>query len=434
MPSIFDVIAAKRDGKKLSADEIRFFLNGYLSEEIKDYQMSALLMAVFLNGLDAEELGVWTETMLRSGIVLDFGDIDGIKADKHSTGGVGDKISIPLAPLLASLGLKIPMISGRGLGHTGGTLDKLESIPGFSVNLGPEGFRKQMSELGWGMIGQSPEIVPLDKKLYALRDVTATVASVPLIASSIMSKKLAEGIDGLLLDVKVGNGAFMKTIDQARELGSTMKAIGEQLGKKVAVLYTDMSEPLGYAVGNALEIIESLQVLEGEDIPQVTELTLHMAAVLLKLFGRAASVDDGIKMAKENLINKKALKSFEEMVRAQGGDPEFVTDPSRFPETRYRKEVTADANGYISAIDALSFGKGLVQLGGGRARKEDDVDHAVGFVFERKVGDAVQSDDIVYTIHYNDESRLSSALEYLKVAVRVGSQPVEKRPLIIDSM
>ena len=293
MRLFYDIIADKRDKKTLSKEDISDFLQSYLDGTLKDYQMSAMLMAVFFNSLNDEELETWTEKMLYSGEVLDFSDLDGFVVDKHSTGGVGDKISIPLAPLLAELGFYVPMISGRGLGHTGGTLDKLESIPGFSVNIDKESFKRSVRINRMALIGQTPEIAPLDKRLYALRDVTGTVESVPLIASSIMSKKLAEGINGLILDIKIGEGAFMKDLASGTRLAKTMQAIGKRFGRSVDVLFTNMDEPLGYTVGNALEIKESLDVMQGKYVPQVTELTLKMAAVLVKTFKMVPSINEG---------------------------------------------------------------------------------------------------------------------------------------------
>ena len=324
MRLFYDIIADKRDKKALSKEDISDFLQSYLDGTLKDYQMSAMLMAVFFNSLNNEELETWTEKMLYSGEVLDFSDLDGIVVDKHSTGGVGDKISIPLAPLLAELGFYVPMISGRGLGHTGGTLDKLESIPGFSVNIDKESFKKIVRMNKMSLIGQTPEIAPLDKRLYALRDVTGTVESVPLIASSIMSKKLAEGINGLILDIKIGEGAFMKDLASGTRLAKTMQAIGKRFGRSVDVLFTNMDEPLGYTVGNALEIKESLDVMQGKYVPQVTELTLRMAAVLMKTFKMTASIEEGEEKAAKMLQTGRVLERFASTIKLQGGDPKVA--------------------------------------------------------------------------------------------------------------
>ena len=434
MRLFYDIIADKRDKKALSKEDISDFLQSYLDGTLKDYQMSAMLMAVFFNSLNDEELETWTEKMLYSGEVLDFSDIDGIVVDKHSTGGVGDKISIPLAPLLAELGFFVPMISGRGLGHTGGTLDKLESIPGFSVNIDKESFKKIVRMNKMALIGQTPEIAPLDKRLYALRDVTGTVESVPLIASSIMSKKLAEGINGLILDIKIGEGAFMKDLASGTRLAKTMQAIGKRFGRSVDVLFTNMDEPLGYTVGNALEIKESLDVMQGKYVPQVTELTLRMAAVLMKTFKMTASIEEGEEKAAKMLQTGRVLERFASTIKLQGGDPRVAENQSLLPESRFRKEVRASESGVINKINALDFGKALIRLGGGRLRKEDSINKAAGFVFAKKAGEKVAKGDLLYTIHFDEEERLKSAEEYLKDAVVISENPVEKLPVIIGSL
>ena len=434
MRLFYDIIADKRDKKALSKEDISDFLQSYLDGTLKDYQMSAMLMAVFFNSLNSEELETWTEKMLYSGEVLDFSDLDGIVVDKHSTGGVGDKISIPLAPLLAELGFYVPMISGRGLGHTGGTLDKLESIPGFSVNIDKESFKRNVRMNRMALIGQTPEIAPLDKRLYALRDVTGTVESVPLIASSIMSKKLAEGINGLILDIKIGEGAFMKDLASGTRLAKTMKSIGKRFGRSVDVLFTNMDEPLGYTVGNALEIKESLDVMQGKYVPQVTELTLRMAAVLMKTFKMVPSIEEGEEKAAKMLHTGRVLERFARTVMLQGGDPNVAANQSLLPESRFRKEVKAAESGVINKINALDFGKALIRLGGGRLRQEDSVNKAVGFVFAKKAGEKVAKGDLLYTIHFDEEERLKSAEEYLKDAVVISENPAEKTKLILGSL
>lgn len=433
MRLFYDIIADKRDKKTLSKEDISDFLQSYLDGTLKDYQMSAMLMAIYFNSLNEQELKTWTEKMLFSGEVLDFSDIDGVVVDKHSTGGVGDKISIPLAPLLAELGFYVPMISGRGLGHTGGTLDKLESIPGFSVELPDDRIKEAMKKNKVILIGQSAKIAPLDSKLYALRDVTGTVESIPLITSSIMSKKLAEGIHGLILDVKIGHGAFMKTLERGRTLAAAMQAVGKRFGVSVDILFTSMEEPLGFATGNSLEIKESLDVLRGKYVPQVTELTVQMAATLMKRFNLAASLEEGRKAAENVLKSGRALERFGRIIELQGGDPRVIDDGSILPESRYRKEIFAADSGFISRIDALSFGKALVQLGGGRLRKEDDVDPAVGFVFGKKVGEKVTKGDLLYTVYYSDESKLAGADEYLSGAIGI-SEKAEATKLILGTM
>lgn len=434
MKLFYDIISDKRDKRKLASDDIKYFLESYIDGSLKDYQMAAMIMAVFINGMDSEELGTWAYTMLHSGEVMDFSNIEGLKVDKHSTGGVGDKISIPLAPVLGALGFKVPMISGRGLGHTGGTLDKLESIPGFSVNLDLDGFRDEVKNVGVSLIGQTPEIAPLDKKLYALRDVTGTVESIPLIASSIMSKKMAEGIDGLLLDVKVGNGAFMKTREDAEKLAVTMKGIGEELGKKVTVIFSNMNEPLGYAVGNSLEIIESIEVLKGKYIPQVSELTLRMAAMLLKLHGLTKTIEEGELMAKRTIDDGSALKKLVEIVAYQGGDVNAVNDYSLMPAAKYSVEIKSEMDGFINGINALNMGKALVQLGGGRVKKEDDVDPAVGFILNRKVKDTVKKGDTLYTVYYNSEEKLKSANAYLEGCYEITETLTNNEELILGQL
>lgn len=434
MRLFYDIIADKRDGKILNENDISYFLDSYLNGTLGDYQMSAMLMAVFFNGLNNSELKVWVEKMLFSGEVLDFSNIDGPVVDKHSTGGVGDKISIPLAPLLAELGFFVPMISGRGLGHTGGTLDKLESIPGFSVNIEKEDFLKIVKENRVCLIGQTPEIAPLDKKLYALRDVTATVESIPLIASSIMSKKLAEGINGLILDLKIGNGAFMKNIEQGMTLAKTMKEIGNRFNKKVDVLFTNMNEPLGYAVGNSLEIKESIDVMKGVNIPQITELTVRMAAILMKSFKMTESIQEGEKKALEKLKNGSVAERFRKTIELQGGNPEIVDNTDSLPLSKFTKEIFAVEAGYLTKIDALSFGKALVHLGGGRSKKEDSVDFGVGFVFNKKTGAYTEKGELLYTVHYNDENRLLNSLEYLRKSIFFSDTKVDAESLILGTL
>jgi pyrimidine-nucleoside phosphorylase len=431
MRLFYDIISDKRDGKVLSDNDISYFLESYLEGSLKDYQMSAMLMAVFINKLNKDELKAWVESMLYSGDVIDFSDIEAPVVDKHSTGGVGDKISIPLAPLLATLGFHVPMISGRGLGHTGGTLDKLESIPGFSVNLDIKKFKKMVRKNGLSLIGQTPEIAPLDKKLYALRDVTGTVESIPLIASSIMSKKMAEGIKGLILDVKVGKGAFMKNMEMAHELAVTMKSIGENLNVNVDVLFTDMNEPLGHCIGNTLEIIESVKVLKGEYIPQVTELVVEMAATMMVSFKMADSLEDGRKKAEIKLNDGSALEKFKEIVELQEGDLEAIEDTSRMPLSEKTLQVKSDKSGFVNDMDALLFGKALVNLGGGRVSKEDSIDPGVGFFLHKKKGDKISQGETIYDIYYNDDQKLQNCRKYLEKAVTVIDEPAKANQIIL---
>lgn len=424
------VIADKRDGKKLSSTQIRSFMNGYLDGSVADYQMSALLMAIYLHGFDQEELSVWTSVMLHSGELLSFSHLDGPVVDKHSTGGVGDKISIPLAPLLAELGFFVPMISGRGLGHTGGTLDKLESISGFNVNLPLDTFKKIVKKEHCSLIGQTGDIAPLDKRLYALRDVTATVASIPLIASSIMSKKLAEGINRLLLDVKVGRGAFMRFLEPAEVLADTMIGLASEMDTEVNVFFTNMDEPLGYAVGNSLEIAESLAVLRGENVPQVTELVVQMASKMLYEEGMVDSYESGVEKAQQKLSDGSAFERFLKISAAHGADLSVLENPKKLPQAAMQKEVFSVESGFISEINAHSFGLGLIELDGGRRRKEDVIDPSTGFLFNKKVGDYVEKGELIYTIHYSDREKMDTAFDIVTNAVAISDKKVET-PLIL---
>lgn len=423
MYPVYDLIADKRDGKELHEDALLWLIDAYLRDEVTDYQMAAFLMAVCIRGFSPAELSFWTDRMLYSGEVLEFPADGRPVVDKHSTGGVGDKISIPLAPLLAALGFRVPMISGRGLAHTGGTLDKLESIPGFRTDLTLGRFKRQVQALGVAMIGQTAQIAPLDRRLYALRDVTGTVESVPLIASSIMSKKLAEGIDGLLLDVKTGDGAFMRELRDAKRLARTMKDIGERMGTKVTVLLTDMSEPLGRAAGHALEIAESLAVLRGERVPQVSELVERQVAELLMLFGKAPTRAAAVRMARKKLGDGTAFDIFRRMVTEQGGDPRVIDNPALLPTAPHIHELTADRDGFVARVAARGCGRAVVALGGGRHRKEDAIDPAVGLTFPKKVGDRVMRGEPIIRVHYRDRSRLDAALDLLADAVAVTATP-----------
>jgi pyrimidine-nucleoside phosphorylase/thymidine phosphorylase len=423
-----DVIRRKRDGLALSPEEIQAFISGYTSGKVPDYQAAALLMAVFLRGLADDELGPWTEAMLRSGVVVDLSGLPGAKVDKHSTGGVGDKISLPLAPAVAACGLFVPMISGRGLGHTGGTLDKLESIPGFRVDLPLERFRAIVRDIGLCLIGQTAEICPADRKLYALRDVTSTIESIPLIASSILSKKIAEGIDALVLDVKHGSGAFMKSIEDARRLARAMVAIGEAAGKKVSAVLTDMDQPLGLKIGNALEVEESLEVLRGGGPADVALLTEELGAEMLLLGGAVSDLGAGRARIREVLANGQALARFRECVRLQGGDPEALE--GGLPRARHEAELDASADGFVMAIDTEAVGVAAMLLGAGRARKEDDVDPAVGIVLRRKVGDQAVRGERLATLRYNDPARLPKAVARLESAYRLGPEAPRPRPLV----
>ena len=425
-----DVIRKKRDGGELSPDEIHSLVNAYTAGDIPDYQVSAWLMAVVLRGMTRAETAALTDAMLHSGEVLDLSSISARKVDKHSTGGVGDKTSLVLAPLAAAAGVAVPMISGRGLGHTGGTLDKLEAIPGFKVNLPVAQFRRILETCGCAMIGQTAEIAPADRKLYALRDVTGTVESPYLICASIMSKKLAEGIDALVLDVKTGSGAFMKTEDDAAFLAELMVETGERMGKEVVALITDMDQPLGSMIGNALEVVEAVEVLRGEGPEDLRQLCLELAGWMLHLGQVSATVEDGKRQSEKLISSGKALDKFRQMVELQGGDPRAIDDPGKLPQAQRTMTISSPEGGYLASLKCEQIGTACVVLGGGRERKEDSVDPAVGIVLHKKVGDAVSTGELLATIHYNSEARAQRVRELLEVSYQIADSPLEKRPLI----
>jgi pyrimidine-nucleoside phosphorylase len=426
-----DVIRKKRDGGELTRPEIEALVGGYTAGQIPDYQASAWLMATLLKGMTRGETAALTDTMLRSGEVLDFSDMPTRKVDKHSTGGVGDKTSLVLAPLAAAGGLTVPMISGRGLGHTGGTLDKLEAIPGFNVNLSVARFRTVLDTCGCAMIGQTAEIAPADRKLYALRDVTGTVESPFLICASIMSKKLAEGIDALVLDVKTGSGAFMKNEKDAVYLAELMVETGERMGKKMAALITDMDQPLGRYVGNALEVVEVLDVLRGEGPADLRDLCLELGAWMFFLGQRVSTVEEGKKLSEKLIRSGEALERFRQMVGLQGGDTRIIDDPKRLPRSRHTSEVASARSGYVTAIQCERAGTACVILGGGRERKEDSVDPAVGFVLHKKVGDPISAGEALCTLHYNSEALGERAKTLLGKSFQIGdAPPTHKRPLV----
>ena len=426
-----DVIRKKRDGGELSRFEIDSLIAAYTQGSIPDYQVSAWLMAVVLRGMTRGETAALTDAMLRSGEVLDLSGIATKKVDKHSTGGVGDKTSLVLAPLAAIAGVTVPMISGRGLGHTGGTLDKLEAIPGFNVNLAVPEFRRVLEVCGCAMIGQTAEIAPADRKLYALRDVTGTVESPYLICASIMSKKMAEGIDALVLDVKTGSGAFMKSEKDAAFLAELMVETGERMGKRTVALITDMDQPLGNMIGNALEVVEVVDVLRGSGPQDLRDLCLELAAWMLHLGGVSKTVAEGKKESAKLLASGKALDRFRQMVELQGGDPRVVDDLKGLPQARHSQQVLSAKDGYIDSLQCEQIGTACVILGGGRERKEDSVDPAVGIVLHRKVGDRVAAGEPIATIYYNSESRVARAQQLLEESCRISDSPLrEKRPLI----
>jgi pyrimidine-nucleoside phosphorylase/thymidine phosphorylase len=425
-----DVIQRKRDGQELAPAEIAAFIDGYTHGAIPDYQAAAFAMAVYFKGMTAAETVSLTRAMMETGEVLDLSDLPGPKVDKHSTGGVGDKTSLILAPLAAVCGVFVPMISGRGLGHTGGTLDKLESIPGFRVGLSLPEFRAVLRKSRLGLIGQTPEIAPADRKLYALRDVTATVESRPLIAASIMSKKMAEGIDALVLDVKTGDGAFMKSFEDSRALAQAMVDIGRGMGKKVAALITDMDQPLGRAVGNALEITESVETLKGQGPKDLEELSIELAAWMLSLAGAAASLDAARATVRDALRSGAGLAKFREVIELQGGDPRVCDDPKHLPAARERIEIRAEAAGRIASIACRAVGTAGMLLGAGRETVDSRIDPAVGLILHKKVGDPVEKGEPLLTLHVNDRARLDESLSLAKSAIRIGPDAPAPRPLV----
>ncbi len=429
-----DLIQKKRDGKEHSAEEISFLVNSYTRGEIPDYQMSAWMMALLVRGASPEEIAALTSGMLRSGSNLDLSELPGVKVDKHSTGGVGEKTSPILVPIVAAGGLIVPMISGRGLGHTGGTLDKLESIPGFNACLSLKEIKHVLSVVGCCVTGQTAEIVPADKKIYALRDVTATIESEALICASIMSKKLAEGIDALVLDVTTGSGAFMRRQKDAENLARIMVETGERMGTRTAALVTDMDQPLGRAVGNALEIVECVEVLSGRYDPMSADLhtlAVELAAWMFWLGEKTASVNEGRRLAEELIASRAALERFRAMVGAQGGDCSFIENPERLPKPRRALEFTAATTGYITAIECRDVGLANVALGGGRNKKEDQIDHSVGLTLRKKIGDPVAAGETIATIHGNEPSAISDALELMQDAYEIGPvKPAQSRTLV----
>jgi pyrimidine-nucleoside phosphorylase len=426
-----DVIRKKRDNSELSRDEIESLVNAYTRGDIPDYQVSAWLMAVVLRGMTRAETAALTDAMLRSGEVLDLSSLPARKVDKHSTGGVGDKTSLVLAPLAAAAGVAVPMISGRGLGHTGGTLDKLEAIPGFSVNLSVAEFRRVLETCGCAMIGQTAEIAPADRKLYALRDVTGTVESPYLICASIMSKKLAEGIDALVLDVKTGSGAFMKNEKDAVFLADLMVETGERMGKQVVALITDMDQPLGCMIGNALEVVEAVDILRGEGPEDLRQLCLELAGWMLHLGGVSGTVAEGKKRSEKLIGSGEALDRFRQMVALQGGDPRAIDDPKKLPQAHHTMMLSSPKSGHLASLQCEQVGTACVILGGGRERKEDAVDPAVGIVLHKKVGDAVSAGEPLATIYYNADNKALRARQMMEQSYTINDSPMlESRPLI----
>jgi pyrimidine-nucleoside phosphorylase len=426
-----DVIRKKRDGIELAPAEIKSFVDRYTAGEIPDYQVSAWLMAVVLRGMTRPETAALTDAMLRSGEVLDLSALPAKKVDKHSTGGVGDKTSLVLAPLAAAAGVTVPMISGRGLGHTGGTLDKLESIPGFNVNLSVDKFRHVLKACGCAMIGQTAEIAPADRKLYALRDVTGTVESPYLICASIMSKKLAEGIDALVLDVKTGSGAFMKSEKDAAFLAELMVETGERMGKQVIALITDMDQPLGNMIGNALEVVEVVDILRGGGPADLRELCLELGAWMLQLGGVSKTLVEAKQRCAELIRSGDALERFRRMIELHGGEPRIVDDPRILPQSRHSLQVISNKTGHVASMQCEQIGTACVILGGGRERKEDAVDPAVGIVLHKKVGDRISVGEPLATIHYNDEQRGQRARQLIEASCEISDGPVAAAKALI---
>lgn len=428
----YDIIKKKRDGFTLTRDELSSFLTAYLKEEIPDYQVSAFLMALLLKGMDREETRHLTEIMLNSGRKIDLSDIRGPKIDKHSTGGVGDKVSLMLAPLVAAAGVVVPMMSGRGLGHTGGTLDKLDSIPGYRTTLDIEAFKKVLSHTGCSIIGYSNEMAPLDRKLYTLRDVTATVESIPLITGSIMSKKLSEGIQGLVLDVKVGSGAFMKHRESARTLAKSMVETGNSFGVKTVAAITDMNEPLGLAIGNSVEVLETIDTLKGKGPEDLMEVTLYLGALMLRLAGIESDIESGKKHLYRLIESGAALKKFVEMIQQQGGNPDIIDRSSLLPISCLSEEIVSQDEGYIQSMNTEAVGIASMMLGAGREKMDSTIDHSAGILLKKKVGDYVNKGDVLCSLCTSDEAMIKKAEKIFLDALTYEKKPPEKRKMILE--
>jgi len=424
-----DIIAKKRDGGELSQEEIEFFVRGYTQDQIPDYQAAAWLMAVYLRGMSDREMLDLTLAMAQSGNSLDLKDLVPLTVDKHSTGGVGDKVSLVVAPLVAACGLPVAKMTGRGLGFTGGTVDKLESIPGYRTDLSEDEFKAQLKELGLVLTGQSADLAPADRKLYSLRDVTATISSIPLVVSSIMSKKLAAGADAIVLDVKVGSGAFMKTLEEAQQLAEAMVRLGHEAGRETVALISDMNQPLGWAVGNALEVREAISTLHEAGPPDLREHCLAVAAEMLTLAGKASDANTALTMAMQALSSGAAWHEFRDLVKTQGGDVRCVEDPERLPKAELVEPVPAPRSGYLTSVDAAEVGLAVMELGGGREKKGAPIEYSVGVITHYKVGELVQKEAPLVTVHANDEEKLAAARERLLAAHTIGDTPVQRLPL-----
>ena len=428
--NVVDIIRKKRDGIALEKDEIDFLISGYTKNEIPDYQFSAFLMASYLQGMNSEETSYLTSSMLHSGKVLKLNSIPGAKIDKHSTGGVGDKTSLIIAPIAAAAGIKVPMISGRGLGHTGGTLDKLESIPGFRTDLSINEYKNILKKCGAVLIGQTKDIAPADKMIYALRDVTATVESIPLITASIMSKKLAEGIDGLVLDVKTGNGAFMKNEKDAVRLANSLISTAKAFNKKVVAFITDMNQPLGNYIGNWLEVYESILILKGERKNDLFQLSIKLAGAMIYLGKKARTQDEGETIAEEQIRNGEAYKKFLEIVKAQGGDVSYIKNPEKYPKPSYNKTIKSTVNGYLKSVNTLGLGIAAVELGAGRMKKEDKIDPTAGITFNYKIGDKIENGNVLAEIFSNDKKAILNVEKRFNKLVKFSKNKVNPPKLI----
>ncbi|WP_374719758.1 pyrimidine-nucleoside phosphorylase [Parageobacillus toebii] len=428
-----DLIAKKRDGYALTKEEIEFIIRGYTNGDIPDYQMSAFAMAVFFRGMTEEETAALTMAMVHSGDVIDLSKIEGIKVDKHSTGGVGDTTTLVLGPLVASVGVPVAKMSGRGLGHTGGTIDKLESVPGFHVEIDNDQFIELVNKNKIAIIGQTGNLTPADKKLYALRDVTATVNSIPLIASSIMSKKIAAGADAIVLDVKTGAGAFMKDLEGAKQLAKAMVEIGKRVGRKTMAVISDMSQPLGYAVGNALEVKEAIDTLKGKGPEDLQELCLTLGSYMVYLAEKASSLEEARALLETSIQEGKALETFKVFLKAQGGDASVVDDPSKLPQAKYQWELEAPEDGYVAEIIADEVGTAAMLLGAGRATKESTIDLSVGLALRKKVGDPVKKGESLVTIYSNTEN-IEEVKQKLAKSIRISPTPVAKPTLIYETI
>lgn len=428
----YEIISKKRDGQTLSTEEIEFFINGYTGGEIPDYQMSALLMAIYLKDMDNRESQALMESYIHSGQTINLDHISGIKVDKHSTGGVGDKVSIILAPIVSAAGIPVPMISGRGLGHSGGTLDKLESIPGFIVDYTINDFKNKLENTGACLIGQTKELAPADKKIYSLRDVTATVQSIPLIGASIMSKKIAEGIDALVLDVKTGVGAFMINHERARQLAKSLIHIGENAGKKTIAYITDMNQPLGCTVGNWLEIEECIDCLQGKGPDDLMEVTYQLAGAMIFLGEKTESIDSGIEMSRNLIENGKAWEKFLEIVRSQEGDTKLLLNPYNYPQSTFKAEYLAPQNGWIASINALEVGMTAVGLGAGRLKSTDKIDNKAGIRFHKKVGQDVKKGEPVFTIYTDKKEVLQNSVNRLADIITINPDPISPPKMILE--